>query len=124
MKVGIVGFGSIGTEVARAIIKGVEDFTLFGVSSRSHENAIKRISSLKHDIKIYDLDTLVENSDVIIDCAPKEAFRQIASKCINKRKILITVSGSGILDNLDLEALAKKNKTQITKRTIYCTLRN
>ena len=30
MKVGIVGFGSIGTEVAKALIKGVEDFTLCG----------------------------------------------------------------------------------------------
>ena len=117
MKVGIVGFGSIGTEVAKALIKGVEDFTLFGVSSRSHKNALKRISSLKHDIKIYDLDELVENSDILIDCAPKEAFRQIATKCINKRKTLITVSGSGILDNLDLKTLAKKNETQIILAT-------
>ena len=89
MKVGIVGFGSIGTEVAKALIKGVEDFTLFGVSSRSHENALKRVSSLKHDIKIYDLDELVENSDILIDCAPKEAFRQIASKCINFCDVLV-----------------------------------
>jgi aspartate dehydrogenase len=117
LKVGIVGFGSIGTEVARAIIKGIDNFSLYGVSSRSRENALKRISNLDHEIKIYDLDQLIENSDVIIDCAPKEAFRQIASECINKRKILITVSGSGILDNLDLEALAKKNKTQIILAT-------
>jgi aspartate dehydrogenase len=117
MNVGIVGLGSIGTEVAKALIKGVENFSLYGVVSRSRENALKRISNLDQDIKIYDLDQLIENSDVIIDCAPKEAFRDIAYKCINQRKILITVSGSGILDNLDLEALAKKNKTQIILAT-------
>ena len=66
MKIGIIGFGSIGTEVAKALIKGVEDFTLFGVSSRSHENALKRISSLKHNIKIYDLDELIENCDILL----------------------------------------------------------
>ena len=35
MNVGIVGFGSIGTEVARALINGVEDFSLYGITSRS-----------------------------------------------------------------------------------------
>ena len=117
MKVGIVGFGSIGTEVAKALIKGVDNFSLYGIVSRSTENAQKRILQLQHEIKIYDLETLVNNCDVVIDCAPKEAFRSIATKCIQEHKTLITVSGSGILDNLDLEEIARKNKTQIILAT-------
>ena len=42
MKVGIIGFGSIGTEVARALINGIENFTLKGIVSRSKENAKKK----------------------------------------------------------------------------------
>ena len=34
MNVGIVGFGSIGAEVAKALINGVEDFSLYGITSR------------------------------------------------------------------------------------------
>ena len=117
MKVGIVGFGSIGTEVAKSIIRGVENFSLFGVASRSRHNAEKRLLQLNQDIKIYDLETLVENCDIIIDCAPKEAFRNIAIKCIHKEKILITVSGAGILDNLDLEKIARNKKSQIILAT-------
>jgi aspartate dehydrogenase len=117
MKVGIVGFGSIGTEVANALIKGVDNFSLYGIVSRSTENAQKRILQLQHEIKIYDLETLVNNCDVVIDCAPKEAFRTIATKCIQEQKTLITVSGSGILDNLDLEEIARKNNTQIILAT-------
>ena len=117
MNVGIVGFGSIGTEVAKALIKGVENFCLFGVTTRSKSNAEKRISKLDKNIDIYDLETLVQNCEIIIDCAPKEAFREIATKCINKERILITVSGSGILDNLDLEKSAKMNKSQIILAT-------
>tara|TARA_B100000965_G_scaffold270424_1_gene228733 strand:+ start:111 stop:911 length:801 start_codon:yes stop_codon:yes gene_type:complete len=113
MNVGIVGFGSIGTEVAKALIKGVENFCLFGVTSRSKSNAEKRISKLDKHIDIYDLETLIQNCEIIIDCAPKEAFRDIATKCINEERTLITVSGSGILDNLDLEERARKNKSQI-----------
>jgi aspartate dehydrogenase len=117
MNVGIVGFGSIGTEVAKALIKGVEDFSFYGVTSRSKANALKKIAKLNKNIKIYDLDNLVDNCEIIIDCAPKEAFREIATKCINKERKLITVSGSGILDNLDLEKLAKTNKSQIILAT-------
>ena len=47
MNVGIVGFGSIGTEVAKALLEGVENFYLYGISSRSKTNAEDRISKLK-----------------------------------------------------------------------------
>ena len=47
MNVGIVGFGSIGTEVAKALIEGVENFYLYGITSRSKINAEERISKLK-----------------------------------------------------------------------------
>ena len=117
MNVGIVGFGSIGSEVAKALINGVEDFSLYGITSRSKSNAQERIAKLDKNIKIYDLETLVDNCEIIIDCAPKEAFRDIATKCINKGRKLITVSGSGILDNLDLEELAKTNNSQIILAT-------
>ena len=74
MKVGIIGFGSIGTEVAKALIKGVENFSLTGIVSRNNENAKKRILHLKHKIMIYDLDNLIENCDIIIDLRSKGSF--------------------------------------------------
>ena len=93
------------------------NFSLTGIVSRNNENAKKRILHLKHKIMIYDLDNLIEKCDIIIDCAPKEAFRNIATKCIKNKKPLITVSGAGILENLDLEEMAKKNNTQIILAT-------
>ena len=66
---------------------------------------------------IYDLDDLIEKCDIIIDCAPKEAFKDIATTCIKNKKPLITVSGAGILENLDLEEMARKNNTQIILAT-------
>ena len=117
MNVGIVGFGSIGTEVAKALIKGVENFSLYGITSRSIANAEARIVKLNKNIKIYDLETLINNCQIVIDCAPKEAFRDIATRCIEKGKKLITVSGSGILDNLDLIESPKHNNAQIILAT-------
>ena len=39
MNVGIVGFGAIGMEVAKALVKGVEKFSLYGITSRSKTKA-------------------------------------------------------------------------------------
>ncbi len=72
MNVGIVGFGSIGTEVAKALVNGVENFSLYGITSRSKANAEERISKLKKSIEIFDIETLINNCQIIIDCAPKE----------------------------------------------------
>ena len=55
MNVGIVGFGSIGSQVAKALINGVEDFSLYGITSRSKSNALERIAKLDKNIKIYTL---------------------------------------------------------------------
>ena len=54
---------------------------------------------------------------LLLICAPKEAFKEIATKCIKNKKLLITVSGAGILENLDLEEMARKNDTQIILAT-------
>ena len=74
MNVGIVGFGSIGTEVAKALLEGVENFYLYGITSRSKTNAEERISKLKKSIEIFDLESLIFIGHFIIECAPKEAF--------------------------------------------------
>ena len=39
--------------------------------------------------------------DIVIDCAPKEAFKKIIEKCLKYKTKLITVSGAGILENLE-----------------------
>ena len=65
MNVGIVGFGSIGTEVAKALLEGVENFYLYGISSRSKTTAEERISKLKKSIEIFDLETLINNCQII-----------------------------------------------------------
>ena len=45
MNVGIVGFGSIGTEVAKALLKGVENFYQYGHSSRSKQTRKKEFQN-------------------------------------------------------------------------------
>ena len=108
MKVGIVGFGSIGFDVAQRIDQGIENFKLIGVSSRTKENVLKKITSFKLKPEVLELEELCIKSDIIIDCAPKVAFKKILQNCLLNQKPLITISGSGILDNFELVKNANK----------------
>ena len=113
MKVGIVGFGSIGFDVGRIIDHGIENFKLIGISSRTKGNILKKISTFKVKPKVLELDDLCKKSDIIIDCAPKSAFKKILETSLLNQKKLITISGSGILENFDSVKNANKSKTQV-----------
>ena len=113
MKVGIVGFGAIGFDVGKRIDQGIENFKLIGISSRTKENVLKKISLFKNIPPIVDLNQLCKKSDIIIDCTPKVAFRKILQNCLLNQIKLITISGSGILENIDLVRNANQSKTQV-----------
>ena len=113
MKVGIVGFGTIGFEVGKRIDQGVEDFSLIGISSRTKINVLKKISSFKNKPEVFSLEDLCKKSDVIIDCAPKDAFKEILQNCLKNQKKIITISGSGILQNFKTVLSANQFNTQV-----------
>ncbi len=113
MKVGIVGFGSIGFDVGKRIDQGVENFKLVGITSRTKEKILKKISSFKIKPEVLGLEDLCKKCDVIIDCAPKIAFKNILLHCLLNKNKLITISGSGILDNFESVKNANKYNTQI-----------
>ena len=114
MKVGIVGFGSIGFDVCKKIDQGIDNFSLAGITSRTEINVLNKLVHFKNKPPFLKLEDLCQKSDIIIDCAPKEAFKEILQNCMSKGSKLITVSGSGILENFELIQKANRYKTQVT----------
>ena len=114
MKVGIVGFGSIGYDVGKKIDQGIDNFSLAGITSRTEINVLNKLVHFKNKPPFLKLEDLCQKSDIIIDCAPKEAFKEILQNCMSNGSKLITVSGSGILENFELIQKANKYKTQVT----------
>ena len=117
MKVGIAGLGTIGLVVARAIDKGIEDMELVGVTVRDPDKARSRMTGFKHPAPIMDARKLADASDIIVECVPKEAFRDIAEPALRAGRLFITVSGAGILANPDIVDLAKAHKAKIVLAT-------
>ena len=117
MKVGIAGLGTIGLVVARAIDKGIDDMELVGVTVRDPDKARSRMTGFKHPAAIMDARKLADASDIIVECVPKEAFRDIAEPALRAGRLFITVSGAGILANPDIVDLAKVHKARIVLAT-------
>ena len=71
------------------------------------------ISSFKNKPPFLNLDELCKRSDVILDCAPKKAFKSVLQNCLLNKTKLITISGSGILENFELVKNANQSKIQV-----------
>ena len=117
MKVGIAGFGAIGRPVATALDNGIEGLELAAVCVRDTEKAQRNMQGVCKPIPVLNASEMAEICDIIVECAPKAAFREVAEPAINASRKLVTVSGAGLLENYDLVELANKKNTQITLAT-------
>lgn len=117
MDVGIAGFGTIGKPVARALHVGIEGLQLTAICSRDRKKAERNMIGLCHQVPVVTPAELAEACDVIVECVPKNAFREIAEPALTAGRTMITVSGAGLLDHPDLVDLARKTNARIILAT-------
>ena len=117
MKVGIAGFGTIGKPVAAALHRGIEGLELVAICSRDREKAKRNMDGLCEPVPVVDPQELAELCDVIVECVPKAAFRDIAEPALNSGRTFITVSGAGLLIHPDVVDIARDNGGQIILAT-------
>ena len=88
-KVGIVGVGAIGTAVAKALINGIDGFTLDCLSD------VHSIDSF--DVICTDIDTLIQRVDLVIECLPANIVPELAGKVFQQNKDIIFISSAALL---------------------------
>lgn len=88
IKIGIAGMGAVGQAVAKALIKGIKDFNFCGYSDLEDKDiAVPR----------YDLETLVQKSDLIIEALPAKEALPLIRLCQEAQKELILISPAALL---------------------------
>jgi len=117
LTVGIVGLGTIGKVVARALEDGMSGLQLNAVASGRREKAQSFIATLATPVEVVSIESVADSCDIIVDCAPKAVFGDIADATIRRGKILVTVSGAGILANPEIESLAAESGGRIILAT-------
>ncbi|MBI2655253.1 DUF108 domain-containing protein [Candidatus Woesearchaeota archaeon] len=104
MKVGIIGCGFIGSELAYFMDKS-KDFQLIGMNDIDKNKVYGLIKNLKgNNPKFMDIDELIKKSDLIVESATKNIVKDILSnKNLDKKnKRLLIMSTGGLIGSLKL----------------------
>ncbi len=97
LKIGIVGCGTIGTALARAIDDGRIPAGLAGLTSLTRTSAEELARSLRTSPTVLPLPDLVQASDCVVEAATGNALEEIVPACLRKGKDVFVISVGGLL---------------------------
>ncbi len=116
LKIGIIGCGTIGAEICKAIDTGIINARLVAVYDRSMEHCEKMIGNLENKPTISGIDELIKSVDVVVECASQEAVREHGLTVLENGKDLMVMSVGAMLDSELLTQFiraAKNNRCRI-----------
>jgi len=113
IKVGLVGCGVIGTEIARAIDEKIPQMRLVAICDRnkSREERLKR--SLNAKPESMNMEDLIERADLVIEAASSEMVADLTKKVIDRGKDIMIMSVGGMVDHLFLFDEARKRGSRV-----------
>ena len=118
-KIGLLGCGAIGTQIALAIDSGKIPAQLTQIYDQSQESSKKLVSKLKNK------PTIVENShllslgpvDLVVEAASQQAVKDVALSILQNKKDIMIMSVGALLDESIFEVLT--NACKEFKKQIY-----
>lgn len=99
LSVGVAGLGAIGSVVARSLAVGLPGLELRAVATSGSARSLAIAEQLEGEPSIVSGAELADICDVVVDCAPPDAFPSIAVPALQRGRILVTVSGAAILNH-------------------------
>ena len=97
MRIGILGAGSIGETLARAIDEGKIRASLAAIADQDSARAQKLALSLKHSPPVVPHERLVDVSDLVVEAASQAAVPLVVPLCLARRKSVMVLSVGALL---------------------------
>ena len=118
-KIGLLGCGSIGTQIALAIESGKIPATLTHVFDKDKQQAELLVSKLKNKPEIVANSHLLSSNpiDLVVEAASQDAVRDVALSVLQNRKDLMIMSVGALLDESVFDILS--DACSDFKKTIY-----
>lgn len=114
--IAIGSLGAIGLRVAQGIVDDSGLGRLVAVAARDRDRAAERLRQIGSDARVVAPADLCE-ADIVIECAPASAFRDIAQPAIGAGCILVPATVGGLLAHPDLIPLAHETSARIVVPT-------
>jgi aspartate dehydrogenase len=99
VRMGIVGCGTIGTGIARAIESGRIPAVLSGLHNRTQARAEALARSLSPVPPVLDLRELIRTSDLTVEAATGASLEQIVPLCLQEGRDVFVISIGGLLNH-------------------------
>lgn len=110
IKVGIIGCGTIGAEIARACQDRLSTkFELFAICDLDEKKALDLNDSLKKRTAVLKYDDIIKKSGFIVEAASAKISANVVTDCIKNKKPCLIMSVGGLLGNEKLLDLARAN---------------
>ena len=115
LKIGVVGVGTIGGEICRAIDEGIVQAALAGISDVDFSKAGTVSRNLKRPIPVMALADVIEASDLVVEATSKAAAPAIIRAALERSRDVMVMSVGGLLESAaELLQLAQR-----TGRRLY-----
>ena len=115
MKVGIIGCGAIANIITTSMVpekNGIDIAYFFDKDIERAEN----LASLAGGIAALDFDEMVDNVDLVLECASPASVREFAPKVLEKGCDMIVMSIGALMDEefyFTIEKIAKENGARV-----------
>lgn len=108
-RIGLLGCGAIGTQIAGAIDSGHVPARLTHVYDSSEAASARLAASLKSAPEIVENPHLLSSNpvDIVVEAASQDAVRDVALSVIQNRRDLMVMSSGALLDESILDVLAE-----------------
>jgi aspartate dehydrogenase len=114
LKIGIVGCGTIGSSLARAVQERFRDNAeLAALCDTAEEKASGLVKTLKNKPRILPAEELVEECDFIIEASSKNYLPALLQLVIAKGKDILIMSTGGLIGNEDLLKQAEEKGCRV-----------
>jgi aspartate dehydrogenase len=114
LKVGIIGCGAIGTEIAKACQGRLKDkIDLSGICDIDEKKASVLNKVLVKNVPILNLEDIIKNSGLIVEAASAAMSADVLEKCIDAGRDCLMMSVGGLLGREELLRKAKEKNTRV-----------
>ena len=106
--IGIVGCGSLGQAILKAVENGMLKARVAGVTSRRKEPAEQFLRTLAAPPPYLELDELIQRADLVVEACGQPMVPQLAAKAFAAGKGLLVISIGALLDHPEILSEARE----------------
>ena len=113
-KIGVIGCGTIGSQICRSIDREHISAKLIGVCDVDPGKAEKLVADLKNETPVLEQANLIDLADLVVEAAYRHAAPEIIRDTLNMGKDILVMSVGGLLMHInEFRTLAEKKNRHI-----------